>query len=136
MVFDSTAFSTRPGSLHLLVSQQSFTERLLCTQLGTPNPSAQSSCWTGFWEGLIKESEAGLKKMGSVDVYVCYRSVYSLAGKSLGFAIDRGPFITSWSAFGLLVPGATLNLICRVVRIQPGAVRKRRRRRRWRLLPG
>lgn len=59
-------------------------------------------------------------------MYVCYRSVYSLAGKSLGFAIDRGPFITSWSTFGLLVAGATLSLICRVVRIQPGAVRKRR----------
>lgn len=72
--------------------------------------------------------------MRGVDLCVCYRSVYSFGGKSLGVAIDKRPFITRRSTFGLLVPVPTLDLTCRVVRIQPGTVRKRRRRRRRRRL--
>ena len=63
---------------------------------------------------------------------ICYRSVYSLEGKSLGLASEMRPFITSSFTFGLLGPGSTLKLTGQVLRIQPGTMRRRR----WRLLLG
>lgn len=69
--------------------------------------------------GANQGTRAGVKKMRSVDMDVCYSSVCGCGGRVQDLLLMRGPFITR-STFGLLVigvPGATLRPTCRVVSV-------------------